>query len=114
MDVIYSGFKITIIGISVVFCTLILIAFLLRLLRNVDAWFGIKKPASETAPAETDIATPASDSLPPEIIVIITAAVASVMDKKHKITRIRTRRTAQSAWLAQGRSINMSGHWVRH
>jgi hypothetical protein len=60
--------------------------------------------ASEVAPAVSD------DAITPEIIAIISAAVASVTDSAHRIVSIRRQ---SSTWERAGRQSVLTSHRIR-
>lgn len=117
--VIISGLEIAVIGISVVFVALALVAFLVSNLDWIDRVLA-GKPTVEAAPAVAEqpqvpqIEPKASleDGIPQEIIAVISAAVAVALGEKVRVTHIQ-RHQPGATWRVQGRSNIMSSHAVK-
>lgn len=118
-EVMISGLQVALIGISVVFVALTLVAFLVGNLDLVDRAFT-KKPAVEAAPAASplppsrkpQIESPPDGAIPQEVIAVISAAVAVAMGEKARVTHIH-RHQPGVTWRVQGRSTIMSSHTVK-
>lgn len=71
-------------------------------------------PAAKTAPAPAAKAAPvaaaAADSIPPEIVAVIAAAVSSTVGKQIRIVSIKPH---SSGWEKAGRQSVLSSHRIR-
>ncbi len=103
--------QLTIIGMGVVFFALTLIIYVLKLADRLTPWLvklGGTGKHGHAAPVETP------DVLAPEVMAVISAAVAVAIGKRTRIRRIRYR-SAQpgAAWSVQGRASIMASHNVK-
>jgi Na+-transporting methylmalonyl-CoA/oxaloacetate decarboxylase gamma subunit len=118
-EIIISGLQIALIGISVVFVALALVAFLVKNLDLIDRAFS-KKPAVEAAPVASPspsspppkLVPPVDGAMPQEVIAVISAAVAVALGEKARVTHIQ-RHQPGATWRVQGRSTIMSSHQVK-
>jgi len=55
---------------------------------------------------------PVNEGISPEVIAVISAAAATVLDKKVRVVHIR-RSITDTAWQRQGRVTIMSSHVIR-
>lgn len=115
MDVLMDGVVLAVIGILVVFVALALVALVVSNLKHVDRWAGRAFNHQHAAPPpQTSTLTSApADTLPPELVAVISAAVAVAIDKRVKIKRIRYRRRPAPTWQTQGRATIMASHVVK-
>lgn len=113
-DLIY-GLKISAIGITVVFVALILIAWVVSLFQALDRENKPKPPSKkkeETKPTIVEEKEVSPNELPPDVIAVISAAVA-VSVGKAKIKRIRYRSTpSDPSWVEHGRVTIMASHKI--
>lgn len=111
-EILSYGIKISVVGFSIVFIALIVVAFVVKLLQNVDNWLkpkSTKSPSKQKASDEGD-----EGEMSPELIAAISAAVAVAIDTRHKITRIRYRaEPGQSSWSVAGRTSILASHNIR-
>ncbi len=109
------GIALAAIGIVVVFVALLLvasfIAVLPRVLRILTTLHGILKPATAESAA---VAPPRDDEMSEETLVVIAAAVAAIMDKPHRIVKIRGTTSADQGWSLGGRMQHHQSHRIKH
>lgn len=110
MNALTFGFKISAIGFSIVFFALIVISIALPLLRHLDEWINQSKSKKKRKLSSVDKTT--SDEISPEIVAVISAAVAIAISKKYKIRRIQ-RRQRENIWSKQGRITHMISRSTR-
>jgi hypothetical protein len=65
------------------------------------------KPPVKTTPA---VRNPVTTGIPPEIVAVITAAVASVTGPSHRIVSVKPQ---SSSWAKAGRQSVLSSHRIR-
>ena len=113
MDVFIFGMQITVIGLTVVFIALALLAWILGFFDKIDAWFTERRAKSADKSAKVALDTPAGDGISPEIIAVISAAVAVATGGRAKIKLVRYRRqAADPTWQMQGRATIMASHAI--
>ncbi len=115
-EVFIAGLQLSVIGILVVFVALTLVAVVVSNLKYADRFLSSRlasphQPAARPAPAAGD-APASSDAIPPEVIVVITAAVVEALGEKARVRSVR-RRQSGSTWQMQGRATIMGSHQVR-
>lgn len=126
LEELISGFQILLIGISVVFSALAIVAILISLFGYFDKRQNqisakkseaVAEPPAKIVKPEAKIVTaskpPAKEVISPEVLAVISAAVALSFQKKVRITRIR-RFAIDSTWQKQGRIAIMTSHAVKH
>ena len=97
----------TIVGLVVVFCTLVVLALVItgigRLLGNTGAHGALPTPAP--APARGD------DTIDPHHLVVISAAVAAAAGPRARVHRIvMLGRQSGRQWVTEGRVVVMGSH----
>lgn len=103
------GLMVTVIGVVVVFVGLIVLIGLIKLMEKLTGNMGRKKEAPKAAPAPAPVAAPAVQAAPAaqdqdELIAVITAAVAAMMEEGSAFTVRRVRRVSNTpAWSKSGR-----------
>ncbi len=107
-DLIY-GFKILVIGMSVVYIALIAVALMLVLFGYIDQWLNQRAALklAEIGPESSH-----SDEIPPEILAAIFAAVTVAIGPNVHLKRVQLHRGRQQsdAWQTQGRTSIMTSH----
>ena len=107
MDTLLFGVKISIIGFSIVFIALVIVAFVISLLEKFDLWINRAKKitkSDQTAMEETP-----ADGVTPELIAVITAAITAATYKKFVVKRIRYRSgQPELSWSKDGRATIMA------
>ena len=112
-DVLIFGLQITVVGLTVVFIALALLAWMLSYFDRIDAWFTKRRTQSEDKAAKSAVEGPIEEGISPEIIAVISAAVAVATDGKAKIKHVRYRRQAANpTWQMQGRATIMASHTI--
>ena len=110
MDKLIFGLTVTVIGIAVVFCGLVVLIGLIKLVAMATG--GISKPKKEKAapaPAPAPVpAAPVAEAQPVQaddaLIAVISAAVAAMMEDGSAFTVRRIRRVSNAtAWSRAGR-----------
>ncbi len=102
------GIPLAVMGILVVFSALALVvAFITILPRVVQRLTGGERAAEATAWSAV-----AEDELSDETLVVITAAVASVLDQPHRIVSIRGLTPEQLGWSLEGRIQHHQSHRI--
>ena len=112
MDKLIFGLTVTVIGIAVVFCGLVVLIGLIKLVAMATG--GISKPKKEKAapapaPAPAPVpAAPVAETQPVQaddaLIAVISAAVAAMMEEGSAFTVRRIRRVSNAtAWSRAGR-----------
>lgn len=107
MEDLLFGLKLSVIGISVVFLALLLIALCIRLL----AIFEDKPEKKSEKPVEAE----EDDEITEELVAAITAAVTVSTGRRVRIKRIRYRdKPPEATWSHQGRVTVMASHITKH
>lgn len=110
MDTLIFGLTVTVIGVAVVFCGLVVLIGLIKLVAMATG--GISKPKKEKAapaPAPAPVpAAPVAEAQPVQaddaLIAVISAAVAAMMEDGSAFTVRRIRRVSNAtAWSRAGR-----------
>ena len=113
MDIFIFGVEITVVGLTVVFIALALLAWMLSYFDRIDAWVTKRKTKSQDQTAETATEKSVDEGISPEIIAAISAAVAVAIGRKVKIKHVRYRRQAANpTWQTQGRATIMASHTI--
>jgi sodium pump decarboxylase gamma subunit len=113
MDVFIFGIEITVVGLTVVFIALALLAWILSYFDRIDNWVTNHRSKSQDAMVESAAEKPVDEGISPEIIAAISAAVAVAIGSKVKIKHVRYRRqTANPTWQTQGRATIMASHTI--
>ena len=113
MDLFMLGVQITVIGLTVVFIALALLAWILSYFDNIDAWITNRKTKTQAQPTEAVAEKSVDQGISPEIIAAISAAVAVAIGGKAKIKHVRYRRQmADPTWQTQGRATIMASHTI--
>ena len=105
------GLKIAVIGMLVVFTALVLVALSISIFR-ID-FKRNKKRAKQENKTENTVVAPvpvAEDTISPEIVAAISAAVAVVLNGSYRITKVHHHKTNSSAWKNQGIINIMDSH----
>jgi Na+-transporting methylmalonyl-CoA/oxaloacetate decarboxylase gamma subunit len=92
------AFKVSLVGIGVVFLALILIAGIIALLQRVA---GESEPVPKPEVAE---------GISPEVVAVIADAATVALGKGARVKRVRYGRSTDSAWTGQGRVTIMASH----
>ncbi len=102
-DLMLYGLKISFIGLVVVFAALTMVASMVRLFGRLFAVSEISQPDLQ------------QEDIPEEVIAVIAASVAAVLDRPYKIKRIHYLRSDsdQGGWSRQGRATIMASHITR-
>ncbi len=113
-----QGIVLALMGMLVVFSALALVvAFISGLPRILNALLG-PEDARELATSLNDQGgaeqNMLGDDLPEETLVIICAAVAAVMDKPHRVMRIRGVLPTDYEWSREGRMQQHFSHKIQH
>jgi hypothetical protein len=105
METLLYGVKISIISLGVVFVVAFLLQWLISFFVYLDQRLSIRSvPGRE----------PAGDELSPELVAVISAAVAVALDKKVRIKHIRYRyKEIETMWTVQGRAMIMASHTIK-
>lgn len=110
-DVFGFGLEITLVGLGVVFLGLLLVAAAIALMRRLDERWREGERRSEAAALER---TPTIDST---TLVLIAAAVATMVGGRHRIRGVRRLlpgESAASAWAVTGRAVLQGSHVIAH
>ena len=102
------GLTVTLIGIAIVFLGLTILIGLIKLMEKATANLGKKAKKQAEAPAPAPVAAPVVEEVPvaddSELIAIISAAVAMMMEDGSAFTVRRVRRVQNApAWQKAGR-----------
>lgn len=102
------GLTVTLIGIAIVFLGLTILIGLIKLMENATANLGKKAKKQAEAPAPAPVAAPVVEEVPvaddSELIAVISAAVAMMMEDGSAFTVRRVRRVQNApAWQKAGR-----------
>lgn len=102
------GLIVTLIGMLTVFFGLVLLIGLIKLMENATANLGKKAKKQAEAPAPAPVAAPVVEEVPVaddrELIAVISAAVAMMMEDGSAFTVRRVRRVQNApAWQKAGR-----------
>jgi len=103
------GIPVAVMGILVVFMALVLVVVFITLLPHILAPFS-RSQQLESAPAQSA----SDDELPEEMLVVIAAAVAAVLDRPHRIVHIRGMTPADHGWSLEGRLQQHQSHRIQH
>ncbi len=101
------GLKLAGIGMGIVFVVLAVISFIIGLIRRIDDHWQ-KREVMESEAALTK--TPNIDDI---TLILISAAVATILQGRHRIHRIRRVEpgdSTRSPWSIQGRTILLGSH----
>jgi len=113
MDIFILGVQITVIGLTVVFVALALLAWILSYFDNIDAWVSKRRTKSQIQSTKAVAENTVDEGISPEIIAAISAAVAVATGGKAKIKHVRYRRQmADPNWQTQGRATIMASHTI--
>ncbi|MEQ8820195.1 MAG: OadG family protein [Sumerlaeia bacterium] len=120
--------ELAVIGMGLVVTMLAIMALLMSL---AGAWARKAFPADSNAPvakapaaspgpiAKSPVPSPSAppaakdDQIAPEIVAVITAAVAATVQRSFRIRSITPQTTQSPAWILQGRSRLLSSHKLR-
>ena len=103
------GIALAVMGIVVVFVALLLVASFITVLPR-----ALRALTPATAePTAVDSPTPKDDEISEETLVVIAAAVAAVIDKPHRIVKIRGT-TTDPGWSLGGRMQHHQSHRIKH
>jgi Na+-transporting methylmalonyl-CoA/oxaloacetate decarboxylase gamma subunit len=104
-----SGIPLAVMGILVVFMALLMVAVFIILLPRLV-------PDESTAGVKHSAAMPVmdDDDLPEEIKVVIAAAVAQVLERPHRVIRIRGLTPSDHDWSLEGRLQHHQSHTIQH
>ncbi|MDJ0841498.1 MAG: OadG family protein [Acidobacteriota bacterium] len=98
-----TALHVSVVGLTVVFGALLLIAGMLSLLNRLPE---AKTPQSKTGDA--------GDDIPEEIIVVLAAAAEAALGARVRIRRVRySRPQSEQMWSEQGRITIMASHITR-
>lgn len=102
------GLTVTLIGIAIVFLGLTILIGLIKLMEKATANLGKKAKKQAEAPAPAPVAAPVVEEVPvaddSELIAVISAAVAMMMEDGSAFTVRRVRRVQNApAWQKAGR-----------
>lgn len=105
------GLKIAAIGMGVVFSALVLVALAISIFR-IDFKRNKKNEKQENKAENVAVAQVpvAEDTISPEVIAAISAAVAVVLDGSYRITKVQHHKSNSSAWKNQGIMNIMNSH----
>ena len=108
-----TGIALAIMGMLVVFAALVLVSVYVTLLPRFAAYLEERFPekASPQPVAQPSIS---GDDLPEEVLVVIAAAVAQVIDEPHRIIHTRQLTPLDLAWSFEGRRQQHSSHRPRN
>lgn len=100
------GLQLTAIGMGVVFLALSVVSIIISLF---DRFGREKQPVAEQSQTAPVVAEPETGEILPEVIAVISAAVAEAVGKKARVTHIR-QSVSSTAWQRQGRATIMASH----
>lgn len=100
------GLKFSLVGMVIVFISLIIISFSIRLMRMLD------ERASKLGKPKDEISKPEEQNVDNLTLVLISAAAAATVNKKFKIKSVRrmVSRDSAGSWTVQGRSVLHGSH----
>ena len=111
MDALFFGLQVAVIGIAIVFLTLVFLIYLIKFMTKLTSVSTSKKESPEPIVvvkepvSQQEQLVPVDDS---EIIAVITAVIASLTQSKTRIKTIkRTKAEKDSAWGIAGRQETM-------
>ncbi|MCO6457645.1 MAG: OadG family protein [Pirellulaceae bacterium] len=114
-----TGLPLAVMGIAVVFVALTLvslfIALLPRLIELLDRLHPVAEERGELAAGSSsaaEVAAAAEGDVPEEIVVVITAAVAEMMGRPHRVVHIRGLTAEELGWSLEGRMQLHTSHQV--
>lgn len=116
MEVLMQGVQIAAVGMTVVFLSLAFIAWILSYFDRIDRLLTYQpQPVPTEAPLTTSGAPVIKEGeISPEIIAVISAAVAVALGEKVQIKHIRYRhQPADRMWAVQGRATIMASHAIK-
>lgn len=105
-----KAITLTLVGLAIVFCVLLLIATVIHFTRHLDDWLQARKAAAP--PKETSPVLPTIDDT---TLVLISAAVATVLQGRYRIRKIRKLLPLagqRDAWSRQGRAVLQGSHAI--
>ncbi|WP_432798235.1 OadG family protein [Poriferisphaera sp. WC338] len=105
-DMVTGGLTLMFVGMGVVFTALILLMITIKALNT----FLAEKPKAVPAPAPIANTPKSNDEIEPEVLAVISAAVAAVVGGSHKIRRVDVLYKQGTAWARQGRRSIMTSH----
>ena len=106
-EVLVSGLLLMLVGMVVVFGSLIVLLGLIQLIRLVmDRPVKVDTVVKEHAPASVE--TP--DALSPELVAVLTAAAVAVLGEEACVRGVRLVERRDRAWALQGRRSIMTSH----
>ena len=113
-----TGIPLAIMGILVVFSALALVVtFITVLPRALSLIFTVLRALSLISPMEDEQEVPVlslnEDELPQDIVVVIAAAVAAVIDQPQRIVHIRGLTSADLGWSLEGRTQQHQSHRIQ-
>ena len=112
-EVFKIGLQITVVGLVVVFVALALLAWMLSYFDKIDNWVTNRGTKTQAKTVEPEAKETIDKGISPEIIAVISAAVAEAIGGKTRIKHVRYRRqTADPTWQAQGRATIMASHTI--
>ncbi len=108
-----TGIPLAIMGMVVVFAALVLVAVYVTVLPRFAQYLESRfpEPASPQPVAQPSIS---GDDLPEEVLVVIAAAVAQVIDEPHRIIHTRQLTPLDLAWSFEGRRQQHGSHRPRN
>ena len=98
------GFQLTLAGISIVFAVLAFIAIFVAIIQQVDRRWQAREEKQKKEASEKD---PTIDNT---TLVLISAAVATVIAGRYRIRRVKRVASAGSKWSLQGRGQIHGSH----
>ena len=112
-EVFKIGLQITVVGLVVVFVALALLAWMLSYFDKIDTWVTQRGTKSHDKAVESVTDETIDKGISPEIIAVISAAVAEAIGGKTRIKHVRYRRqVADPTWQTQGRATIMASHTI--
>jgi sodium pump decarboxylase gamma subunit len=117
MSALIQGVQIAVVGMGVVFIALtgisIILSYFYLLDQIVDRGKAKKPEVSQKTSEPTPALSPAGE-ISPQLIAVISAAVAVAIEQKVQIKHIRYRRgPADQTWAVQGRATVMGSHAIK-
>lgn len=103
-----TGFLVVVFTLTVLLTLCVAVS---KILQQVMPEPVVTKPAVKPAPASPATeASPSSDGIPPEVVAVIAAATATVVDKTHRVISIKPQ---NSSWSQAGRHQHHVSHNIR-
>jgi Na+-transporting methylmalonyl-CoA/oxaloacetate decarboxylase gamma subunit len=105
-----KALPLTLVGLTIVFCVLLLIATVITFIRYLDNWFRLR---AEAAPIKE--AAPVLPTIDDTTLVLISAAVATVLQGRYRIRKIRKilpLNSQRDSWSRQGRAVLQGSHVI--